>query len=122
MMRCLIVDDSSVIRKVAKRILAGPTMITSEAGNGMLALSLCRTELPDIILVDSVLPDMPVTDFIREAMAMHSRRQPRIVVSMTQLDIGTIMRAKRAGARGYVLKPFNRAQLVDKLRAVDLAA
>ena len=122
MKRCMIVDDSSVIRKVAKRILASPTMTIAEASTGAQALAGCQVQMPDVIIVDSVLTDMSVVEFIRQATALDPARQPRIVISMTQLDIAAVMRAKRAGARGYVLKPFNRPQLLERFRDMDLAA
>jgi two-component system chemotaxis response regulator CheY len=122
MKRCMIVDDSSVIRKVAKRILSGPEMIVLEAGHGYEALNMCATEMPDIIIVDSALPDMSAVDFIRSATSIQSSVKPHIVLCLTEVDIGAIMRAKRAGARGYILKPFNRPQLLERFRQLQVAA
>ncbi|TKT77397.1 response regulator [Aquamicrobium sp. LC103] len=122
MRRCMIVDDSSVIRKVAKRILGGPDMIVVEAANGREALSMCGAELPDIILVDGVLPDMQTVDFIREVMSIDPHFKPSVVICMTEFDVGAIMRAKRAGAKGYILKPFNRPLLLERFREMQLAA
>ena len=59
MKRCMFVDNSSVIRKVAKRILGGPDMIVIEAGSGLDAIDMCAADMPDIIVVDGALPDMP---------------------------------------------------------------
>lgn len=122
MKRCMIVDDSSVIRKVAKRILAGPEMVVVEAGLGAEALSMCAADMPDIIVVDTSLPDMATEDFIREAAALNGRTKPHIVICMTEFDVGAIMRAKRAGAKGYILKPFNRPQLLERFREMQIAA
>jgi two-component system chemotaxis response regulator CheY len=120
--RCMIVDDSSVIRKVAKRILGGPDMLVIEAGSGTEALYMCEADMPHVIIVDGSLPDMTTVDFIRQAVAIESEIKPQIVICMTEFDVGAIMRAKRAGAKGYILKPFNRPQLLDRFRAMDLAA
>ncbi len=122
MKRCMIVDDSSVIRKVAKRILGGPDLVIIEAASGGEALAMCAAEMPAVIVVDSGLPDMPTVDFIRHVMAMESPVKPQVAICMSEFDVGTIMRAKRAGAKGYILKPFNRPQLLDRFRAMDLAA
>jgi two-component system chemotaxis response regulator CheY len=122
MKRCMIVDDSSVVRQVVKRILDGPDMMVVEAAGGNDALSMCRSEMPDIIVLDSKLFDMSPEDFIRQAMAEAHQTKPHIVICMTQFDVGAIMRAKRAGARGYLLKPFDRGQLLDRFREMDLAA
>lgn len=120
MKRCMIVDDSSVIRKVAKRILSSPELLVIEASSATEALYMCQADMPHIIVVDSTLPDMNIVDFVRQAMAIESEIKPQIVVCMTQFDIGTIMRAKRAGAKGYMLKPFNRQLLLERFRAMDL--
>ncbi len=122
MKRCMIVDDSSVIRKVAKRILTGPDMIVAEAGGGYQALDMCRTEMPDIIIVDGGLQDMPCVDFIRQAVAIDPRHRPQIMILIPQFDLGAIMRAKRAGAVGFLMKPFNRSQLLDRFRHLATAA
>jgi len=112
MKRCMIVDDSSVIRTVAKRILATSESLVIEAASGREALDLCAQDMPDVILVSSKLPDMNVVDFIRAAA--NDRNKPRIILSLTEMDVGAIMRAKRAGAQGYVLKPFSRTQLLQR--------
>ena len=65
MKRCMFVDDSSVIRKVAKRILNGPDMLVIEAESGHVALDMCANDMPDIIVVDGSLTDMSVEEFIR---------------------------------------------------------
>lgn len=122
MKRCMIIDDSSVIRKVAKRILGCPEMIVVEAGTGGEALAMCAAEMPDIIIVDNVLPDMASVDFIRQVMTLDEHRKPHIMICMIEFDIGAIMRAKRAGAKGYFLKPFDRAQLLDAFRDMPKAA
>ena len=122
MKRCLFVDDSSVIRKVAKRILTGPEMAVVEASTGAEGLDMCNYDMPDIIVVDGALEDMATTDFIRRVRAIHGRVKPQIVICLTEVDIGAIMRAKRAGAQGYLLKPFNRPQLLDRFRAFEMAA
>ena len=122
MKRCMIVDDSSVIRKVAKRILGGPDMLVVEAATAGDALSMCSAEMPDIIIADASLPDMDTVDFIRRVMGLDEAEKPHVVVCMAEFDVGAIMRAKRAGARGYVLKPFNRPQLLERFRELQLAA
>jgi two-component system chemotaxis response regulator CheY len=122
MKRCMIVDDSSIIRKVVKRILGGPELVVVEAGNGRDALDMCSAELPDAIILDATLPDMQATEFIRAVKALPGAQRVRILVSILEFDIGAIMRAKRAGAHGYMLKPFNRAQLVERVRELKIAA
>ena len=66
MKRCMFVDNSSVIRKVAKRILGGPDMVVIEAATGLDAVEMCAADMPDIIVVDGALPDMQAVDVIRQ--------------------------------------------------------
>lgn len=122
MKRCMIVDGSSVIRKVAKRILGGPEMLVIEAGSGYEALDMCAAEMPNIVILDATLPDVQAVDFIRSVVAMAGNVKPQIVLCLHEVDLGAIMRAKRAGAAGYLLKPFNRPQLLERFRELRLAA
>ncbi|MER8485027.1 response regulator [Mesorhizobium sp. M1322] len=122
MKRCMFVDDTSVIRKVAKRILGGSDMLVIEAASGFDAVEMCTADMPDIIVVDGALPDMQAEDVIRRIRAMESPIQPQILISLVEVDVASIMRAKRAGARGYLLKPFNRPQLLECFRTLRIAA
>jgi two-component system chemotaxis response regulator CheY len=122
MKRCLFVDDSAVIRKVAKRILGGPDLQFIEAATGFDAIALCTSEMPEIIVVDGALPDMTSVEFIRRVRGIDSPVKPQIAICLTEVDIAAIMRAKRAGAQGYLLKPFNRPQLLDRFRNLQKAA
>lgn len=115
MNRCLIVDDSSVIRKVAKRIIASRGAIVIEAASGREALGYCRMDMPDFIIVDITLPDMETIDFIRELTSVQGRVKPLVSVLLNELDLSTIMRCKRAGAHAHMLKPFTRDLLLDRI-------
>ena len=121
MKRCMFVDDSAVIRKVAKRILGGPELFIIEASTSFEAVSICAADMPDIIVVDSALPDMTAVEFIRRVRAIETPVKPQIAICLTEVDIAAIMRAKRAGAQGYLLKPFNRPQLLDRFRNLQKA-
>ncbi len=122
MKRCLFVDDSAVIRKVAKRILGGPDLKVLEASSGFDAMAMCVADMPDFIVVDGALPDMTAVEFIRRVRAIECSFRPQIAVCLTEVDIGAIMRTKRAGAQGYILKPFNRPQLMERFRLLQEAA
>lgn len=122
MKRCMFVDGSSVIRKVAKRILSSSDMMVVESGTGADALEMCATDMPDIIVIDGTLPDMQAADLIRQIRGVITPVAPQILISLVEVDIGAIMRAKRAGAQGYLLKPFNRSQLIERFRTLQIAA
>lgn len=122
MKRFLIVDDSSVVRKVAKRILESEGFFVAEASGGTEALGLCRAEMPDTIILDATLPDISAVDFITEVLGIPCAKKPQIAICLVELDIPAIMRAKRAGASSYILKPFNRPQLLKRFRETGMAA
>ena len=122
MKRCMFVDDSAVVRKVAKRILGSPDLQILEAATGYDAVAMCVSNMPEIIVVDGALPDMSAVEFIRRIRAIETPVKPQIAICLTEVDIGAIMRAKRAGAQGYLLKPFNRPQLLDRFRDLQQAA
>ncbi|BCH15009.1 response regulator [Mesorhizobium sp. L-2-11] len=122
MKRCMFIDDSSVIRRVAKRILGGSDMLVIEAASGLDAVEMCAADMPDIIIVDGALPDMQAEDVIRRVRAMESPIQPKILISLVEVDVASIMRAKRAGAHGYLLKPFTRPQLLERFRSLRFTA
>ena len=122
MKRCLFIDDSGLIRKVAKRILTGADMMVIEAETAEEALNVCALDMPDIIVVDSLLPGIEAPDFIRRVRAMPAAVKPQILVCLVEVDVAAIMRAKRAGAQGYLLKPFDRGQILQSLASASAAA
>ena len=120
MKRCLIVDDSAVIRKVAKRIMEGMALLTSEAEDGQQALARCREEMPDAVLLDWSMPVMDGYEFLRELRRMPGGDKPKVVFCTTENDVAHIARAMHAGADGYVMKPFDREIMTAKLQEVGL--
>ncbi|WP_173931930.1 response regulator [Chelativorans sp. Marseille-P2723] len=116
MKRCLFVDDSSAIRKVAKRILTSVDMLVAEASTGLEAIDICRHEMPDIAVIDIRLPDMDSIELITRLLALDPEANPYILLCTSELDLGAIMKAKRAGASSYILKPFTRLQLLESFR------
>ena len=117
MKTCLIVDDSPVIRKVAKRILSDLGYAVIEAYHGAEGLDKCRNNNPDVVLLDFTLPDMTALQFIETLKARPGIKMPSVLLNIFQLDVVCIMKAKRAGAAGYVLKPFTRATLTDSFNS-----
>ena len=122
MKRCLIVDDSSVIRKVAKRILSSVDILVAEAATALEAIDICTHEMPDVVIVDHRLPDMDSVELIARLMTADAEIKPHILLCTCEFEIGPIMKAKRAGAKGYILKPFTRVQLLESFREVQTAA
>lgn len=119
---CMILDASSVIRKVAKRILASEDMAVVEAKNSAEAISMAAAQMPDYIIVDAGINDGQCEDLIRQLRTMDSKNEAKIICCMTQVDLAGMMRAKRAGADEFLLKPFDRHQLLAQFRTIRKAA
>jgi two-component system chemotaxis response regulator CheY len=121
MRSCLVVDDSKVIRKVARHILETLNFSVDEAEDGREALSRCEAAMPDVILLDWNMPVMSGMEFLRALRQGDSGGQPKVVFCTTENDIAHIRAAIDAGADEYVMKPFDRDTLESKLQIVGVA-
>ncbi|WP_260580349.1 response regulator [Sphingopyxis sp. PET50] len=120
---CLVVDDSKVIRKVARHILESMAFSVDEAADGQEALTFCRVNRPDVILLDWNMPVMSGMEFLGAFNDLdygHEER-PRVVFCTTENSIDHIRAAIEAGADEYVMKPFDRETLEGKLQLVGVA-
>lgn len=120
MKNCLVVDDSNVIRKVARRILEDLDFTITEAEDGKQAVSACETQMPDAILLDWNMPVMDGLEFLSVLRDMPNGEKPQVVFCTTENDVGHIARAIRAGANEYIMKPFDREILHAKFQEVGL--
>lgn len=121
MKHCLVVDDSAVIRKVARRMLEGFSFRVTEAEDGEQALARCRADMPDALLLDGVLPGMDGCDVVRALRQMPNGDAPKVVFCTTENNTMQVARALRAGADAHILKPFDRELMAAKLRGAGLA-
>jgi two-component system chemotaxis response regulator CheY len=120
MKSCLIVDDSSVIRKVARRILESLDFQIVEAENGEDAIESCKRNLPDAILLDWNMPKMDGYDFLRVLRRLPGGDRPKVVFCTTENDVAHIARALHAGANEYIMKPFDKEIVEAKFQEVGL--
>ncbi len=120
MKSCLVVDDSSVVRKVARRFLEDMDFVVDEAEDGQEAMERCMAEMPDSILLDWNMPIMSGIDFLKRLRAYDGGDKPRVVFCTTENDVGHIAMALKAGANEYMMKPFDREILESKFQQVDL--
>jgi two-component system chemotaxis response regulator CheY len=120
MKTCLIVDDSRVIRKVARRILEDMSFEIDEAEDGRLALDACQRAMPDVILLDWNMPVMDGMEFLKTLRASDVERQPVVMFCTTENDMAHIRAAIEAGADEYVMKPFDREIIQSKFSQVGL--
>lgn len=104
---CLVVDDSRVVRKVARRILEGLDFEIAEAGDGMEALVFCRAAMPDAVLLDWAMPVMDGIEFVRRLRSEPGGASPVVVFCTSENDPNRIAEALDGGADEYIMKPFD---------------
>ena len=122
MQRCLIIDDSPVIRRVARNIVAELGYVVQEAEHGRQAFELCCIDMPSLILLDWQLPVMGPYEFLKALRSFGPREWPYIVYCTTEFDFIDIQRARAAGASDTLMKPFDRGTLTAKLERVSYLA
>jgi two-component system chemotaxis response regulator CheY len=117
----LIVDDSRVIRKVARGILESLGYEVTEAENGVEALAKCQHAMPDLILLDWNMPVMSGVEFVSSLRRLQAELRPKVVFCTSNADADHIRKGIEAGADEYVIKPFDRQILQTKLQRIGAA-
>ncbi|HVJ05936.1 MAG TPA: response regulator [Candidatus Saccharimonadales bacterium] len=115
-MKALVVDDSSTMRKLLKSILLGAGFEVIEAGDGLEALACLEQGASDLVLLDWNMPKMSGVELLSQLRANHNFDQMRIMMVTTESEQEHIMRALQEGADEYVMKPFTRDAVLDKLQ------
>jgi two-component system chemotaxis response regulator CheY len=118
---CLVVDDSRVVRKVARRILEANGFLVEEAEDGQKALEACHRQLPDCVLLDWNMPVMNGLEFLQAVRAEFGADDPPVVFCTTETDMEFIEKAIESGAQEYVMKPFDEEILLGKLAQVGFS-
>lgn len=119
-MRALIVDDSRPIRRIESEMLTEMGFQTQEACHGKEALErlLNSDSLPDIILVDWNMPEMDGLEFIKTVRQDARYSGTMLLMVTTETEIDQMLRALTAGADEYLMKPFTKEGLMDKLQLI----
>jgi len=116
--RALIVDDSSVMRKIVERSLrqAGlESLVVFEAGSGIEGLEVLRSKKVDIILSDINMPSMDGLEFVRQLRLQQLAPDAPVVMITTESSEEHVKQAIRAGAKGYIRKPFTADQVKERV-------
>ena len=117
---CLVVDDSRVIRMVARKILEELEFSVAEAADGKAAIDVCKDRMPDAVLLDWNMPVMSGIDFLRSLRKMDGGDEPTVLFCTTENDIEHIQEAIAEGANEYIMKPFDSEIIQSKFRQVGL--
>ena len=120
MKRCVSVEDSKVVRMVARKILESRNFQIEEAENGEAAMDICRRAMPDAIRLDWNMPVMNGMDFLKGLRGMDGSKRPVVVFCTTENDLKHIQEAISAGADEYIMKPFDSEIIESKFAQIGL--
>lgn len=119
-MHALVIDDSKSIRSILAKILSGVGFTVEEAANGLEALDLIKKEKVDLALVDWNMPDMDGREFILAVRKNSAYKDMRMMMVTTETAITKVAEALEAGADEYIMKPFTREMILEKLVLMGL--
>lgn len=120
-MRALVVDDSSTMRSILRLILRGAGFEVIEAGNGAEALDrLEKSGNVDVALVDWNMPEMSGYEFLCAARTKRAYDSTKIVMVTTETEIVQVKAALEHGANEYIMKPFTKDAVIEKLQLMSL--
>lgn len=123
LVKALIVDDSKAMRMIIKRIVTELGYATLEAGDGQQALDVLKANGPvQLALVDWNMPVMNGYEFVCEVRKLADHKDMRILMVTTETDVSNVTRALEAGASEYLMKPFTKEGIADKLAIIGLKA
>ena len=117
----VVVDDSRAIRMILSRTLRELGFEVREAGNGSEALATLGSGPPaDLVMADWNMPVMDGLELLRELRASPLYARIPVVMVTTEAEIDQMTTALQAGATEYIMKPFTKEILADKLRVAGL--
>lgn len=120
--KAMIVDDSRAMRMILRKMLGELGYDASEAANGQEALQRLEQEAvpPSLMFVDWNMPVMCGIDMVKAVRADARYAAVTLIMVTTETDIQHISEALEAGANEYVMKPFTKEAIEDKLRVLNL--
>jgi DNA-binding response OmpR family regulator len=111
----LVVDDQSNVRRLLHEYLTEQGFKVVTADDGQMALYAARRELPDLILLDIMMPKMDGYQFLRQYR--QERQTPVIILTAREGETDAVL-GLELGADDYVVKPFRMRELLARIRAV----
>ncbi len=121
MRKALVIDDSQAVRTLLGCLLETLNFQITEAGDGREALQRLKTLGPfDLALVDIHMPEMNGIEFVQAVRADRTYNDTRLMMVTTESDKSQISKAMQAGANEYVMKPFTKQMIQDKLAILGI--
>ncbi len=122
-MRALVIDDSRAVRRIIGNIMKELGYETIEANNGLEGLAQLESHgLQDVVLVDWNMPEMNGLEFIKAARAIPAYSDMPIMMVTTETEMDNISQAFVAGVNEYVMKPFDKNIILEKLQLLGIGA
>ena len=119
-MRALIIDDSKSIRSILSKILTEVGFTVEKAANGREALDVIKKGRVDLALVDLYMPDMNGFEFIQEVRKDNAYKDMRLMMVTSETAKNKVVEALEAGADEYIMKPFTKEMIVEKLALMGM--
>lgn len=117
MARVLIVDDAAFMRMMIKDILEKNGFeVIGEANNGVKAVEMYKKDKPDVVTMDITMPDMDGIEAVRQIKSFDPNAKVIMCSAMGQQTM--VMDAIRAGARDFIVKPFQQDRVLEAIRKV----
>jgi two-component system, chemotaxis family, chemotaxis protein CheY len=118
MAKILAVDDSASMRQMVSFTLKGAGHDITEAVDGVQALQLAKTMSVDVVLTDVNMPNMDGIELIRELRKLPDYKFTPMLMLTTESAVDKKMEGRKAGATGWIVKPFNPDQLLATIKKV----
>jgi len=119
-MKCLIADDSKIIRMLLNKIMSNLDWDVIEAEDGEEAYEAFQLQSPDLVLLDWTLPVMDGIDVLYKIRDTKNIKQPKVIFCSSLADVNRIREALQGGANDYIMKPFDEDIIYSKLAILGL--
>ncbi|MEW6486900.1 MAG: response regulator [Thermodesulfobacteriota bacterium] len=116
-MQVLVVDDSALVRRMVRATLEGAGLVCHEAADGLEAVRLALRNVYVLVVTDIQMPNLDGLKFIQRFRASRKSSGVPILVLSSQRDHATVLRARALGVQGFVLKPVEPEELLERVRA-----
>jgi len=116
MAKILIVDDSSLSRRILRTILIAEEHHIIEATDGLVGIETYLMEQPDLVLLDMAMPGLPGDEVLEKILELN--QSARVIIATADLQDLTKTKVLEAGAMGFVNKPFNRTKVLEVVNQV----
>ena len=122
-MRAMVIDDSRAIRLILGKMLKELGFEVIDAENGAVAMERLKTsEKLDIALVDWNMPEMNGYEFVCEVRKDDAYKDLPLMMVTTETEMSQVVKALEAGANEYVMKPFTKEMITEKLTLMGVQA